>query len=86
MAPEGCKEPRCLLCKDRFRGPRECGRSGQPGSLLQVAGLDEHTENLLQVVLAKGGPANRITCSFIHSFVLRTVLKSLLGLGHDAQH
>lgn len=66
--PRGMQRAPVPIVQRRFRGPRECGRSGQPVSLLQVAGLDEHAGNLLQAVLAKGGPAKHITCSFIHSF------------------
>ena len=49
---------------------------GQPVSLLQVARLDEHAGSLFKVGLAKGGPTQHV----IHSFILQTLLKSLLGL------
>lgn len=67
--PRGMQRAPVPSVQRRFRGPCECGRSGQPASLLQVAGLDEHARNLLQLFLpSEGLPSISLAHSFIHSF------------------
>lgn len=64
QSPQGdAKSP--VLCQGRVRRPCELGWRGQPMSLLQVAVLDEHAGDLLNVVLDMEGPTNM---PFIHSF------------------
>lgn len=68
--PQGCKEPRCLLCaKGDSEGPASVDEERAASVLLQVAGLDEHARNLLQLFLPSEG-RQAYPCSFIHSFIL----------------
>lgn len=77
--PEGGQEPRCLLCKSRFRSPSQCGPRGQqPMPLLQVAQLDEHAGHLVTVVLAKGGRTPHVLPCFLHLFIICSLCTQFL--------
>lgn len=84
-APEGMRRAPASLGKDGSRRPCKLGWRGQPMSLRPVARLDEHAGNLFNVLDMEGRTEHAIR-SFIHSFILQTVLKGLLCWGQCAWH
>ena len=81
------KSPGAYCAKTDSEGPASVDGAGSQGHCSRWPGLMSTPGTCSKLFLPREGPPIvSLAHSFIHSFVLRTVLKSLLGLGHDAQH